>query len=233
MIEHPVLVSAIGGKYVHEDDRTSPTHMAITFKFKDDKPMLTYEHRSWFTNSEAGFRDEYPFVQPGFPVGTIFFGSKGYQIFPDYSSYRSFLGQQCEPGPFKFDPSHTMADLPHFQNWVKAIRSRDHQELRADIEEGHKSMALCLLARTSYQVGRPIQIDPETEQIIGDDEANRMLKRAGIPCAVHSPRRRCDAANEGATGCSPVSAFALDRPNPQKNPPPAYSSPAQPAMMAH
>ena len=173
--EHPVLVSAIGGKYVHEDDRTSPTHMAITFKFKDDKPMLTYEHRSWFTNSEAGFRDQYPFVQPGYPVGTIFFGSKGYEIFPDYSSYRTFLGQKCEPGPFKFDPSHTMADLPHFQNWVKAIRERDHKILCADIEEGHRTMALCLLARTSYQVGRPIEINPETEQIIGDDEANRLL----------------------------------------------------------
>lgn len=173
--DHPVLVSAIGGKYVHDDDRTSPTHMAITFKFEGDKPMLTYEHRSWYTNSEAGFRDQYPFVQPGFPVGTIFFGSEGYQIFPDYSSYRTFLGQSNEPGPFKFDETHTMADLPHFQNWVKAIRSRDYKELNADIEEGHKTMALCLLARTSYQVGRPVRLDPKTERILDDEEADRLL----------------------------------------------------------
>lgn len=26
---------------------------------------------------EAGFRDESPFVQPGFPVGTIFVGARG------------------------------------------------------------------------------------------------------------------------------------------------------------
>ena len=68
-----------------------------------------------------------------------------------------------------------MANLPHFQNWVKAIRNRDHRLLNADIEEGHKSMVLSLLARTSWQVGRPLRFDPDTEQILGDDQANRML----------------------------------------------------------
>jgi predicted dehydrogenase len=173
--EHPVFVNATGGKFVHEDDRTCPTHVAISYQFEGNKPMVTYEHRSWYTNSEAGFRDPYPFVQPNFPVGTIFFGTKGYQIFPDYSSYHSFLGPNGQPGPSKTEEGHPMADLPHFQNWVKAIRGRDHSLLNADIEEGHKSMVLCLLARTSWQVGRPIRFDPTTEQVLGDDEANRML----------------------------------------------------------
>ena len=73
---------------------------------------MTYEHRSWYTNGEAGFRDKYPFVQENFPVGTIFFGDKGYQIFPDYSSYHSFMGPKCEPGPSKAEEDHPMADLP-------------------------------------------------------------------------------------------------------------------------
>ncbi len=173
--EHPVFVNATGGNYVHEDDRTCPTHVAITYQFADNKPMVTYEHRSWYTNSEAGFRDPYPFVQPDFPVGTIFFGDKGYQIFPDYSSYHSFFGLKGEPGPSKAAEGHPMEDLPHFQNWVKAIRSRDHSLLHADIEEGHKTMVWCLLARASWQVGRPLRFDPATEQVLGDDEANQML----------------------------------------------------------
>jgi predicted dehydrogenase len=175
--QHPVFVAVTGGKYVHQDDRTSPTHMAIHYQFEGNKPMLTYEHRSWFTNSEAGFRDKYPFVQPGFPVGTIFFGSKGYQIFPDYSSFYTFFGAKCEPGPFKKEEGHPMADLPHFQNWVKAIRARDHKLLNADIAQGYKSMAMCLLARTAYQVGRPLRFDPATEKVLGDDEADRMLNQ--------------------------------------------------------
>ena len=175
--KHPTEVTAVGGKFVHEDDRTSPTHVAITYRFESPEPMVTYEHRSWYTNAEAGFRDPYPFVQPNFPVGTIFFGSLGYLIIPDYSSYYTFLGPQGEPGPSKAEDGHPMADLPHFQNWIKAVRSRNHEELNADIEEGHKSQVFCLLARTAYQVGRHLKFDPDTETVLDDEEADTMLNR--------------------------------------------------------
>ncbi len=172
---HPTHVTAAGGQYVHQDARTSPTHVAITYQFPKSRPAVTYEHRSWYTNSEAGFRDKYPFVQPNYPVGTIFFGSEGYMIFPDYSSYHTFLGPNGEPGPSKTEEGHPMADLPHFQNWIAAVRSRRHEDLAADVEEGHKSMALCLLSRTAYQVGRCLKFDPATERVTGDDEANKLL----------------------------------------------------------
>ena len=175
---HPTFVSAVGGKFVHEDDRTSPTHVAITYRFGDAKPLVTYEHRSWYTNSEAGFRDKFPFVQPNFPVGTIFFGSEGYMIFPDYSSYHTFLGSKGEPGPSKASEFDWETEsIPHFRNWLEAIRAGDHKLLNADVEEGHKSMAVCLLARTAYQVGRPLNFDPATEKVVGDDEADRMLNQ--------------------------------------------------------
>jgi len=63
------------------------------------------------------------------------------------------------------------------RNWVAACRARDRKLLNAEIEEGHKSMALCLLARTSYQVGRPLKFDPDTETIVGDPEADALLNR--------------------------------------------------------
>ena len=174
--EHPTCVHALGGKYVHDDDRTAPTHVAITYQFANNKPMVTYEHRSWYTNSEAGFRDKYPFVQPDFPVGTIFFGSEGYMIFPDYSSYHSFLGRKGEPGPSKATAyDWTTESSPHFSNWIAAIRARDHKLLNADIEQGHRSMAMAVLPRVSYEVGRPLKFDPKTERVIGDDEADRLL----------------------------------------------------------
>ncbi len=173
--QHPTEVTCTGGKFVHEDDRTCPTHVAITYRFGDAKPLVTYEHRSWYTNSEAGFRDKYPFVQPDFPVGTIFFGPKGYMIFPDYSSYYTFLGPKSEPGPSKSEEGHPMVNRTHFENWVAAIRSRDHRKLNAEIEEGHKSMTLCLLARAAFQVGRHLKFDPKTEKVIGDAEADRLL----------------------------------------------------------
>jgi hypothetical protein len=172
---HPTEVSAVGGKFVHDDDATAPSNMVMTFRFGSPEPLVTYEYRSWYSNGEAGFRDKYPFVQKDFPVGTIFLGTEGYLIFPDYSSYYTFLGPKCEPGPCAAEDGHPMMDLPHFQNWIAAIRSRDHKLLTADIEEGHKSTAVCLLARTAYEVGRPLKFDPKTERVAGDREADSLL----------------------------------------------------------
>jgi predicted dehydrogenase len=178
---HPVQVTAVGRKFMHKDDDcTAPSHYTATFQFDKPDTYVTYEYRSWYTNGEAGFRDQYPFPQRDFPTGTIFLGTEGYLIFPDYTSYRTFFGVKAKPGPFKEGDSegcNFMANEPHVRNWVKACRARDHKLLNADIEEGHKSMALCLLARTSYQVGRPLKFDPHTETILGDDKANAMLNQ--------------------------------------------------------
>jgi predicted dehydrogenase len=175
--EHPSEVTAVGGKFVHEDDSADPSNIAATYRFGKPEPLVTSEHRSWYTCSEAGFRDKYPFVQPNFPVGVIFFGTLGYMIFPDYSSYYTFLGPKGEPGPYKSAEGHPMTDTPHFKNWLTAVRSRDRSLLNAEISEGHKSMALALLARASYESGRPVKFDPASERVIGDAKADAFLNQ--------------------------------------------------------
>jgi hypothetical protein len=42
----------------------------------------------------------------------------------------------------------------HFANFLKAVRSRKHTDLNADILEGHISSALCHMANISYRLGR-------------------------------------------------------------------------------
>ena len=41
----------------------------------------------------------------------------------------------------------------HFGNFIDAVRSRKHEDLNADILEGHLSSALCHLANISYRLG--------------------------------------------------------------------------------
>lgn len=43
------------------------------------------------------------------------------------------------------------------------------------VEEGHISCALVHLANASYRLGRALRVDPETEKVIGDEEANHLL----------------------------------------------------------
>ena len=47
----------------------------------------------------------------------------------------------------------------------------------ADVEIGHLSTNLSLLGMLSLKVGRSIAWDGEKEQVIGDPEANALLKR--------------------------------------------------------
>jgi hypothetical protein len=67
-------------------------------------------------------------------------------------------------------------DLPaHHQNFLDCIRTG--AKPNADIEEGHLSAALAHLGNIVCRTGRTIQFDPKAEQIVGDAEANALVKR--------------------------------------------------------
>ncbi len=63
----------------------------------------------------------------------------------------------------------------HMLDFLKAIA--DRSKPIADIEQGHISTASCILANLSMQLGRSLKWDPEKHQVIGDEEANRLLRR--------------------------------------------------------
>ena len=47
----------------------------------------------------------------------------------------------------------------------------------ADIEEGHISTSLCELGNISQKLGRSLTWDANKEQVVGDEEANKLLSR--------------------------------------------------------
>ena len=47
----------------------------------------------------------------------------------------------------------------------------------ADIEQGYISTASCILANNALRLGRTLTWDPKKGQVVGDDEANRLLQR--------------------------------------------------------
>jgi len=48
----------------------------------------------------------------------------------------------------------------------------------SDVESQHRSVTVCHLGNISIRLGRKIQWDPEKQEVVGDAEANTMLKRA-------------------------------------------------------
>jgi hypothetical protein len=63
----------------------------------------------------------------------------------------------------------------HHEDFLDAIRNG--RKPTAEIQTGHESVALVHLANISVRLGRSLQIDPATEEIIGDQEASALLSR--------------------------------------------------------
>jgi len=63
----------------------------------------------------------------------------------------------------------------HMKDLLANIQSRGKPV--ADIEQGHISTASCILANLSMKLGRSLVWDPAKAQVIGDDEANKLLRR--------------------------------------------------------
>ena len=153
-VTHPTKVSAIGGKFMFDDDQETPNTISASFEFNVDgkKKMMTFEVRHWISNHEAGIAAR----APGNTIGNTFYGSNGYLVIDNYNKYYSFLGKDQKPGP-----AATARD-DHFENFIAAVRSRKRQDLTAEIEEGAMSCILMHLANISYRVGRTLHWDEKT-----------------------------------------------------------------------
>lgn len=196
-VKFPVKVSAIGGHFVFKDDQETPNTLNSAFEFvmpDGTRRMMEVEVRHWISNHEAeigtgAFQAEAPPAaglsapaaakpapsgrRSGWDkntIGNIFYGSKGYVSMEGYTSYKSWLGENQEPGPSGKGGGN------HFANFIECVRSRRAEEINAPIEEGHISATLVHLANVSYRLGRTINFDPQNECVIGDDEATQMLR---------------------------------------------------------
>lgn len=156
--EFPKAVQASGGRFGYKDDGETPNTELVAFEYDDC--MLQFEVRGLYTNDEQGAK-----------VGDIFYGTEGVLAITSYTTWQTYMGSKLEKGP------GGTGGGDHFDNFLKAVRSRDVKSLNADIEEGHQSSAFCHLGNIAYRLGRKLQINPSTESFVNDAEADAMLTR--------------------------------------------------------
>ncbi len=167
-VAYPTRVSAMGGKYMFDDDQETPNTVVVTYDFGSGgkKKLLVFEVRHWITNDEAGIRGE---NVTGNVVGNIFYGSEGYLAIDTQARYQAYLGRKQEPGP-----SLRRGGNP-YANFIQAVRSRKQSDLNAPIEEGAITSDLVHLGNISHRLGRSLRFDPKTLTVVGDSEANAMF----------------------------------------------------------
>jgi predicted dehydrogenase len=108
------------------------------------------------------------------PMGVTFEGSAG-KIYVDRGKLeaepKSVLDSKIGP-----DSIHLYKSDDHFRNFIDCVISRE--PTAAPVEVAHRSISVCHLGNIAMRLKREkLRWDPRTEQIVGDDEAARMLSR--------------------------------------------------------
>jgi hypothetical protein len=94
----------------------------------------------------------------------------GYVVVPNYSSATAFDkdGKAIESWSGAED---------HYENFIKAVRSRKHKDLNADILEGFLSSALCHTGNISYRLGSKKSPDEMREKLQSSKNATETFGR--------------------------------------------------------
>ena len=145
-------VMSYGGRVGYVDAGETANTQVAEFDYGDKK--LIFEVRGLKTDSYRGAG-----------VGNVFHGSQGYVVLTSYDTGAAFDLEGKKVAEFK---GKGEGNQGHFDNFVDAVRARDHKLLTADIEEGHISSALCHLANISLRTGGNMTIADVKAKLKGE-----------------------------------------------------------------
>jgi predicted dehydrogenase len=168
--EHPVKVRSAGGYFGAPSSQETPDTQTSLFEYEDGT-ILEFATRGQFTNDEGTQR-----------IGNLFYGSKGWLwIEGDGQKWQSYLGYENQKGPggdtTGQDKGPNAGGMPHYQNFVDAIRANNPKLLNCDILEGHYTSTLPHLGNISYLVKHDLVFDGKTEKFVNDKKADELLTR--------------------------------------------------------
>lgn len=175
----PRTISSTGGIVMSKKSKAniSDTQTA-TWDFGD--LQMTWQHRTWGETPD-----------PKYPWAVTFFGEKGtlkcsiwsYDFIPNGKGESIHRDVTYELDKFPEDDKEkdiekqcAPATRAHMKDLLANIESRGKPV--ADIEEGYISSACCILANMSMKLGRSLTWDAAAGRVVGDEEANRALRRS-------------------------------------------------------
>ena len=175
----PTRIDSTGGILV---DKKSKANITDTQTASFDFPNLrvVWTHRSYGSAPD-----------PNYPWGATIYGDKG-TLKASVNSF-DYIPMAKGEAPIhedvvmeleQFPEDKTEKDLErhvapairgHMKNFLEAIATRDKPV--SDIEQGYISTTACILANLSQELGRSLTWDHAKGVVVGDDEANKRLRR--------------------------------------------------------
>ena len=175
-LEAPAI--SIGGRYVVGDDGQTPNTQIVYWDTKP-APMLI-ELRNLPRKTGDSVMDHYRGVRMGMVVDC----EGGYVA--DGSAYDND-GTRIRQFPVDKGAGHAA-------NFIAAVRSGNRADLNADILEGYRSTALCLLGNISHRAGVPAS-GAEIHAAIGE---HPVAVEAFLRCQQHLAANGVDLSQSGA-----------------------------------
>jgi hypothetical protein len=157
-------VISIGGRLGYEDDGTTP-NTQIIFHDYPAAPLI-FEVRGLTHSASSQKMDNYH----GAEIGVVVDCEGGSMVIPSYTKAIIYDKAGKEIKTYE-------AGGNHFENFLQAIRSRKHTDLRGDILEGHISSALCHTGNISYRLGKSMQPEELRDTVKNNSDLAESLGR--------------------------------------------------------
>jgi predicted dehydrogenase len=161
----PTCISAHGGRYAVDDDRTIPDTMEAIFELPSGCLLIFGQYEA--SNTDAIERD----AELRGTLGCVHAGGNDFEIVPETGG--QFQSREPRMEPMKIRGSDGDLTVAHMRNFLDCIKSRERPN--ADVEEGHRSTTFALLANIALETKARIEWDAKAERITSPRQANNLL----------------------------------------------------------
>ncbi|MGD8236986.1 MAG: Gfo/Idh/MocA family oxidoreductase [Armatimonadota bacterium] len=148
-----------------EQTSDAPDSMVVTYEFESF--TCTWEHRRFGGNNAEKHG-----------IGAYFYGTRGI-VHIGWRDGWSFYPMRSRDAEIHEEPQLNEPDHQNIKElWADFLGSiKSGKPPVCDIEIGHRSTNMSLLGMLSWKLGRSVEWDGDTERVVGDDDANKLLTR--------------------------------------------------------
>lgn len=169
--EAPIAVSANGGKFVLDDDRTIPDTMQVTYEFASGVLVSIN-----ILEGSSGSFFPYGYIELRGTKGTLYTAETDYKIIPAKPGQFQDWKELIEAEDYRLPESErglkdSTTNL--IRNFLDCVKSREIP--LATLEDGHRSTTMAHLGTIALKTGERLRWDGKKERFTNNDEANKLL----------------------------------------------------------
>lgn len=156
-VEYPERITCEGGRYHFEDDQETPDTCEAVFSY-GKSGFISWSHTSCHQRKP----EKVNFVTVYGENGLMELNGSGYTAY-------DLEGKEIDKNTEK------ASDVPHFQNWVNAIRSGE--PLNQPISQGQVSTLHCHLGNIAYRTTGAVKVNPQNGELVDNPAGMKLWAR--------------------------------------------------------